>query len=408
MVKVYSPWIEKTGKGKYKYCQRYVDPLRSRPGHIVKRKVTVTLTKKTPQARRQARSMLTRKINRALAEQSEGSNITLQELSDRYQQYLKETGRAWNSRVRAAGNLKFINQYFHGAIAKRITTPMINKYLEWCLYERPRKLSNSSTRLRKVYLSNAYRYGIDHGLVNRNPAIGVRVKWRDESNKKRERIANKYLTDNEVRAILGYCKYLDQRMDYYHLFKFMYLTGMRINEAAGLKKDDFFKKDGIWYARVNGTEEYHYGALYHQEEEGQERNRKSNHTKTKAGFRNVQLDKSAAHIYLTNRDFHLNTDYLFVNHLRNGKATPWSIYSVEAYLKHVGRRLGIPKRISTHFFRHTYISKQAEKRTPLNVIMAQVGQADSKVTKQIYTHVTERERLDLQESLESMDRDIGV
>ena len=67
MVKVYSPWIEKVGKGKYKYCQRYVDPLRSRPGHIVKHKVTVTLTKKTPQARRQARSMLTKKFNLGFA-----------------------------------------------------------------------------------------------------------------------------------------------------------------------------------------------------------------------------------------------------------------------------------------------------------------------------------------------------
>lgn len=405
MVKTYSLWIEKTGKGKYKFRQRYVDPLRSTSDHIITRTVSVTLTKKTAQARREAEAILGKKIQKRLADGSKGSNISLLELTNRYQKWLKDTDRPWNTRKRAVGNFKFINQHFPNVIAKNITTPMINNYLEWCLYERPRKLSNSSVRLRKVFLSNAFRYGIDHGLVTNNPVTGVRVKWRDESQKERERTENKYLTDHELRALLGYVKYVADRPDYYYLFKFMYLTGMRISEAAGLKKDDFFKKGEVWYANVTGKQEYHYGKMYHDEEEGTNRSHKSSRTKTRAGYRKVQLNQSATKIYMLNRDFHPNSDYIFCNLKFH---TPWNIYTVDRYLKEVGRLLGISKRLTSHFFRHTYISKQAEKGTPLNVIMNQVGQKDSSITKEIYTHVTERERLQLQNNLEKMDADIGI
>lgn len=405
MVKKYSPWIEKLGKHKYKYCQRYIDPLTSAPGHIVRKKVSITLTKKSPQAKREAYALLNKKIEKIIADNSKGTDILLQDLTDRYQKWLKDTNRPWNTRKRAAGNYKFINQRFPKAIAKNITTPMITDYLEYCLYERPRKLSNSSTRLRKVYLSNAYRYGIDHGLVKSNPVIGVRVRWKDESASRRERIENKYFTDDELRAILGFLKYVVGRLDYYYLFKFLYLTGMRISEAAALQKDNFIKKNGVWLAEIVGTGEYHYGQLYQQEEKGKSHNQKSSRAKTTAGYRQVQLNSSAVKIYQILKEQNQGSKYLFINHYYN---KPWITFTVDKYLKKIARRLGINKRLTSHFFRHTYISKQAEMGTPLNVIMAQVGQADSSITKQIYTHVTQKERLRLQKNLEQMDNDIGI
>lgn len=404
MVKVYSVQIEKQKGHKYKYTQRYVDPLRSKPGHIVLHKVAVTLAKKTPQARREARSILMRKIHHAVAEQSEGTNITLQELSDKYQQYLKETDRPWQTRDRAFSHFRFINAYFKGAIAKNITTPMINKYLEWCLYERPRPLSNSSVKLRKNFISQAYIYGIDHGLVKSNPTRGARITWKNESSKERDKIENKYLTDNELRAILGYLRYVADRLDYYYLFKFMYLTGLRISEASGLKFNDLISKDGLWFVKVTGKEEYHYGELYHEQEEGQARLCKSPRTKTVTGYRKVQLNHSAKDICNQCKKLHPYKSHILLSRTNR----PWTVPTVDDYLMKVARKLGISKHLSSHYFRHTYISKQAEKGTPLNVIMAQAGQRDSKVTKEIYTHVTEGERVELQKNLDKMDSDIGI
>lgn len=406
MVKIYSLWIEKTGKGKYKFRQRYVDPLRSTSDHIVTRTVSVTLTKKTAQAKREAEAILTKKIQKRLADGSKGSDISLLELTNRYQKWLKDTDRPWGTRERALGNLEAWNNHFEGAVAKNITAPMINDYLEYLLYKRKPTLSNSSVKLRKVFLSNAYEYGINHGLVSSNPTRKVKIRYKDESNRKRERIENKFFTDTELRALLGYIKNVAGRMDYYYLFKFCYETGMRISEASGLMKDDIYQNEvGDWIADVNGNHEYHCGKLYHMEEEGQKRNYKSSRAKTPAGMRQVVLSQSALDICMINKKLHPYTNYLFID---EKSKKPWFRSVINHYLRRVGRRLGIAKHISSHFFRHTYISKQTEIGTPLNVIMREVGQTDSAITTDIYTHVTENEQKQLKANLNKLDNDIQV
>lgn len=404
MVKTYSMWVESTKEGKFKFCQRYVNPLKSTINHKVVNKVTVTLSKDTPQSRKKATEILLKKIEDKLDDEHKGTDITLQELTDKYQQYLKDLDRPWSTRKRALSNFKFINEYFAGAIAKNVTTSMINNYLEYCLYKRKRKLSNSSTRLRKVFLSNAYRYGIDHGLININPVVGVKVRWKDESKKERERVENKYLTDEELRAILGYVKYIANRPDYYYLFKFTASTGMRIDEATGILKKNIIKKNGITYAKVEGTQEYRYGELYKKEKQTT-RNVKSDHTKTKSSYRMVQLNKSACKIVNNLMPFRKDNDHLFINsYFKN----VWNVYTILSYLKTIDRKLGIAKQPTTHFFRHTYISKMVELGTPLNVIMAQVGQKNSSITRDIYTHVTEREMKLLHYNLSQYDADIDI
>ena len=404
MVKKYSIWIEKTKTGKYKFCQRYVDPLRSTEDKTVYGKVTVTLTKKTAQAKNEARAILAKKIDKKLAAQSKGTDITLQELTDKYQAYLKETDSPWNTRKRAEGNFKFINEYFKGAVAKNVTTPMVNTYLEYCLYKRPRKLSNSSTRLRKYYLSSAYRYGQRHGLVSVNPVKGIQIPYKDESNKERDRIENKYFTDEELRALLGYVKYVADRSDYYYLFKWMAVTGMRVSEAAGIQMHNIIKKDGIWYAQVVGNQEYHYGKMYKDDNE-KKHSVKSNRTKTTTSKRNVQLSSDAMKIVKINSEFRGSQDHLFMN---NRSHNTWNTFTVDDYMKVIARKLGINKKLTSHFFRHTLISKLTEIGMPLAAIMKQVGQKDSKVTRQIYTHVTEKERFKLQSGLDILDNDINI
>lgn len=58
------------------------------------------------------------------------------------------------------------------------------------------------------------------------------------------------------------------------------------------------------------------------------------------------------------------------------------------------------KKISTHIFRHTHISMLAEMNVPLKAIMQRVGHNDPNTTLQIYTHVTNAMREDLQKKLE--------
>ena len=55
-----------------------------------------------------------------------------------------------------------------------------------------------------------------------------------------------------------------------------------------------------------------------------------------------------------------------------------------------------------HSLRHTYTSLMAEAGVPIETISRQLGHADSKVTRDIYMHVTERIKQADNERLEAV------
>ena len=59
------------------------------------------------------------------------------------------------------------------------------------------------------------------------------------------------------------------------------------------------------------------------------------------------------------------------------------------YLKSVTQRT-VGKKVTTHFMRHTHVALMSEKGIPLDVIARRLGHSDSKTTKEIYFHVTEK------------------
>lgn len=397
MVKKYSIWVEDLPNGKYKFNQKYADPLRSTEDHIVLRKVSVTLTKKTAQAKRKAEEILAQKIQKKIeASHPNESVILFSDLADKYLEYMKDTDQPYNTRRIAIYEMNLFKKDFgENTIAKNITTPVINSLLEKYLYKD--NLANKTVKNKKFYMSSVFEYGISHGLLSTNPTINARVKYKDETVRKKERIENKYLTDDELRTILLYVKDVLHRQDYYDLFKFLSLTGMRISEVIGLTNKDIVKDaSGAWIAKVRGNNNYKVGVIF--EEEGGNRNIKDTRTKTPAGFRSVYLNDEAVEICKRNIE---NEPRLFLN-IKSPGLGIWNNVPIYKFLRRVGRELGIPKKLSSHFFRHTYISKLSELHVPLNVIMQQVGQADSEVTKKIYTHVTQNEQIYLKEQLSKL------
>ena len=60
-------------------------------------------------------------------------------------------------------------------------------------------------------------------------------------------------------------------------------------------------------------------------------------------------------------------------------------------LKKTARRVLNKKvEITTHVMRHTHVALMAEQRIPLDVISRRIGHANSKVTREIYFHVTKK------------------
>ena len=68
--------------------------------------------------------------------------------------------------------------------------------------------------------------------------------------------------------------------------------------------------------------------------------------------------------------------------------------SYEAYSKYFRENTEriVGRRLSVHSLRHTYTSLMAEAGLPLDTISRTLGHADSKITREIYLHVTEKMR----------------
>ena len=66
-----------------------------------------------------------------------------------------------------------------------------------------------------------------------------------------------------------------------------------------------------------------------------------------------------------------------------------SYYAFNKYLGKVSKDV-LGRKITTHVLRHTHVSLLAEAGVPLETITRRVGHEDSRITKKIYLHVTER------------------
>ena len=97
--------MEELPNGKYKFFERYKDPYTEKL-----KKVSVTMEKKTPQARNQAILLLQEKINKKLEDKNKNvSDITFKELYDEFEENWKNGVR--ESTIYAANHVK--NEIFN-------------------------------------------------------------------------------------------------------------------------------------------------------------------------------------------------------------------------------------------------------------------------------------------------------
>lgn len=177
---------------------------------------------------------------------------------------------------------------------------------------------------------------------------------------------------------MGFLKSKNYR--YYLLCQWLYLNGLRFAEGAGMLKSDMMLSDHRGYCIVDGNLDYHGNKV---SEQG-----KTKETKTKAGTREVDINSRAIEIYKEACALSANSDFIFTT--KNG--TPIPPNAINSFLRNHKEEMGLPKnkRVSTHIFRHTHISKLAELEVPSYVIQRRVGHSSSKITEKIYLHITEK------------------
>lgn len=356
--------------GKYKFCEQYVDNLTNK-----RREVSVTLDKDNRVTRSNAQKVLLSKISKKQHNPDKNiTSITFGKLMDECESIFKKQMRNSSRDNMLAQHKVLINEIGKDALVNKITTVFLNKMMENLMFGAQDRSEDYCNRL-KTRLNKMFEFAIEHGYLNNNPAEKLKIKYKPKHEGK---IADFFLEQNELEQVMEFLKLKNYR--YYLLCQWLYLNGLRFAEGAGMLKSDVILSDNRSYCIVDGNLDYHGNKISEQ--------RKTRETKTKAGTREVDINSRAIEIYEEACTLSTNSDFIFTT--KNG--TPLQPTAINSFLRNNKELMGIPKdkRISTHIFRHTHISKLAELDVPLYVIQRRVGHSSSKITEKIYLHITEK------------------
>lgn len=210
----------------------------------------------------------------------------------------------------------------------------------------------------KAFLNWAYQ----NELMKENLAD----KLKPLPDNKKERIQDKYLEPEELKMLLDGMKV----PMWYYLTYFMVLSGLRIGEVIALSVNDVDE-----YIHVDKT----YSIVL----------KTTGPTKTDDSTREVFVQPELKELldqYMIFRSEFLDgkkSRYLFPS--KDGSHLNYESYN--KYLKENSFRL-IGREISTHALRHTSASLLIASGVPLETVSRRLGHADSRITREIYLHLT--------------------
>ena len=343
-------WVEKTKTG-YRLCDRVkIDGKTHR--------VTVPLEKDTPQARRRANEALLEKIRRI---ECPSSKEGLKTLTEAYiaKKDCKESSRQ-NTRVALRQILSIIGD---ASTATEINRKLMES-------DRNPHTINAYLQLFHAFLRWCYRYGyIEEDIASRLCYLNDKTpKTPDEQ---------KYLEPHELSEVLDHLHGMN-----YYLCKFLALTGCRIGEAVALTINDIDT-----HVHINKNLSL----------------RTVTTPKTETSKRDIVIQKELRdHLdeYMKWRKLYMvskgiRTDLLFFSS-RGSYVSKSSLDNALAKIP--------GKHIHSHMFRHTHVALLAEQGIPLEVISRRLGHNGVGITRDIYYHVTRKQK----ERDEEMIRDIKI
>lgn len=377
-------WMEELPNGKYKFFERYKDPYTEKL-----KKVSVTMEKKTPQARNQAAILLQEKIKQKLGEKQHFvSDITFEKLYEEFEENWKHGVK--NSTVYASKNVKkeILKQIEGDYLVRNIDRRLLQKVIDQLLQD---GRSHNYVSKIKFKLNQIMKFAVRMNYIDTNEMLFVemprKVITTDDLRKKN----TKYLDQKEFKLFIQNLKeeaLCDYRITkYIRIAKVLFLTGMRYGELAALnyKEDIDFSKKTI---HIKHTYDFR------QKERTTPKTIKSDRVIT-APQKVLDIIKEQIIENATNG---FDTDFIFINTL----GEPITNARVISALKRHGQKIGIDKNITTHMFRHSHISLLAELGIPLTAIMDRVGHSDSKTTLEIYSHVTQKMVSDISSKLDKI------
>lgn len=325
--------------GKYRFFETYVDPRTRR-----RRTISVTMEKDTQFTRKKAQERLNARISQIKTANGQSSHLTLKSLTEAYT-------RSRESQVKPQSQKNNING---AATLNRVfgEDTLVSAFNAYSITSTLDATGNTPTwkNGQIKYIGKLFRWAYKMDLVGDISFLDKIDKYKDNE---KDRRALKYMEHDEID------KFLDSiKGDKFEVVvRFMLLTGMRIGEVMALSRDNIH--DGKIYV----TENYVITM------------NKIDEPKTETSVREIHIQKELQPI---------------VDSLEGER--PFAFVKYTTFRNFMQRKTAaaINRRLPSHALRHTHVSLLAGAGVPLDVISRRLGHSDSKVTREIYLHVTEQ------------------
>lgn len=355
-------WVEETKNGKYKFVERYEDYL---TGQI--KRVSVTLEKNTAQSRKTAQKALDEKIDGIMRKTFVKTNdIVLKDLVEQYRKDQQLTVKE-STYTRNCFQCKTIVSILgENTLVNRMTSRYVrDKFL--ATGKAPGTLNEHLVRFKALI-----RWGYRNDLIADVSFLDKLKPFQDTPHKLK--IQDKYLETDELKSLLNIIDIEKWKL----LTEFLALSGLRFGEAAALHKTDVDFKNKIikvtkTYNEINDvvTSPKNLPSVrdIYMQDELESVCRKIN----ACMLRQRLMDGyEASQLFLTSEDG---------SHVK--------YYTYNKYLKEKALK-ATEKVITPHALRHTHASLLLEQGISIDTISRRLGHDNSKVTKEIYLHVTEK------------------
>ena len=354
-------WSENKGT-KTKYIERYADPLT-----LKQKYVSITLSgKDTAANRKKALEELTRKIDK-IQTSVITDNCTLSQVYDKYILYQSKTVKEATIERNRRTLYKLVRVFGKDSIVNNLTVSYITDKL--LAMPGTNVTRNEYIRRFKAMLNWAKKMDLHH-----NYKLCDNLEYFKEEQTKKERIQDKFLEPDEATTLLNHMKDTNN-WQWYHLTRFLLLSGLRIGEAIALDMADVSDK----YITVNKT----YDNI----------NKIVTTPKTSTSNRDVYIQaelKDAIKMYKMfrwtyNQEHKVISPYFF----NSSKGDYISYYAYEKYLRETSERV-LGRKISAHTLRHTHASLFLAEGVDVDTISRSLGHENSRITKEIYLHTTHK------------------
>ncbi|MGF3113520.1 tyrosine-type recombinase/integrase [Facklamia sp. P9177] len=368
-------WIEDLPNGKYKFCERYEDPLTGKT-----KKVSITNLKKTKAIREQMLIKLQEKINKNLNELDVRS-IPFSELIDKWL-VIDDQKSIGQTKITHKVHTDKFKEVLGDLKTDKITASVFNNYL---LSLTEKNLAYVTVAGYKNTLSLILQFGKKLGYFQTNLHEELQIEKLNVTKTN----PDKYLEKEEIDIIINYLE-TTKRSEMARIIKLQLLTGTRINELLSL---DFEEQIDFKNKTVNINRNYNHALKeFGPPKHGSSRIININQEAINLFKEQIRCTKMKMIKY---KQIDSSNSLLFIT--RNGRILdPGSLNRI------IKKIPGLEKEVTTHYFRHTFIVRMIENKIPFHLIAEHVGHKNTRMIEDIYYHFSDSMKSELKSAIDEL------